>query len=152
MAAETNISHTDVPRAATATPARSARWHLLVGGTTLVIFLATGAYMRLREPAVSTLEPGMRLMFISRHIYILAAALLHLVLGTYVRPAATRRARAIQAVGSLLLVVASALLIAAFVVEPVAGRSRTLVSSCGLYALFAGTLLHASTALRRRSA
>jgi len=128
-----------------------ARSHLLVGAVTLVAFLISGAYMRGHDPPLAVLEPGPHLMFTSRHIYILAAALMNLVLGAYLRPTATRAARAVQWAGSLLLLLAAGLLLAAFVVEPVAGRYRTPVSAYGLYSLFAGSLLHVGAALRTRA-
>jgi len=127
-----------------------ARWHLLVGGATLVVFLISGAYMAAHHPPVGALEPGMHAMFTSRHIYILAAALINLLLGAYVRPTTMSGARAVQWTGSLLLILASGLLIAAFVAEPMAGRYRTPVSAFGLYSLFAGSLLHVGAALRTR--
>jgi uncharacterized membrane protein len=124
--------------------------HLLVGGVTLAVFLISGAYMRFHDPPIDALGPGLHLMFVSRHIYILGAALIHLVLGAYVRPAATPGARVVQRTGSVLLVVAAGLLIAAFIGEPMAGRYRTPISSFGLYSLFAGALLHVGSALRKR--
>jgi hypothetical protein len=131
---------------------RSARrlraMHLVVGGSALAAFLVSGAYMRAHNPPIAALEPGLHRMFTSRHIYILAAALLNLVLGVYARPAVRRWAWAIQRGGSLLLVVAAALLVAAFVAEPMAGANRTPVSSFGLFSLFAGSLLHVGAALR----
>jgi hypothetical protein len=108
--------------------------------------------MRLLETPVRALEPGMHVMFTSRHIYILAAALVNLVLGAHVRRAQAPGARLAQWVGSLLLVVAAGMLMVAFVVEPMAGRYRTPVSSYGLYSLFAGSLLHVTAALWKRGA
>ena len=128
------------------------RLHLVVGFVALSVFLASGMYMRLHTPPVAALGEGPHVMFTSRHIYILAAALVHLVLGSYVVSAASRAGRATQMIGSMLLVSAAALLIAAFITEPVAGRGRTAVSSLGLYALFAGSLLHVLAALVTRRA
>ena len=115
------------------------RIHLVVGAVTLAAFLASGIYMRSMDRPE---DLGRLVMFTSRHIYILSAALINLLLGAYVTPAATGRARMSQRLGSLLLIVAVALLVVAFAAEPVAGRPRTAVSSFGLYALFAGSLLH----------
>ena len=105
------------------------------------MFLLSGAYMRLVAHP-DRLPDGEHLMFVSRHIYILANALVHLALGTYARPAASPRGRAGQWIGSALLAASSALLMAAFVAEPMAGRGRTLVSALGLYTLLAGVLVH----------
>jgi hypothetical protein len=123
-----------------------ARAHLLVGAMTLIAFLLSGAYMALHRPPLGALEPGLHMTFISRHIYMLAAALMNLVLGSYLRPTATRSARSAQWIGSLLLMLSAGLLLAAFVGEPVAGRYRTPISALGLYSLFAGSLLHVGAA------
>jgi hypothetical protein len=123
------------------------RLHLAAGGATLVIFLLTGAYMRFHEPPVGELAAERHLMFLSRHIYILAAAVANLLLGAYVSAAGERGAAWLQRAGSALLVACAGLLVAAFVHEPVAGRPRTLASTLGLYALLGGTLLHVMAGL-----
>jgi cytochrome bd-type quinol oxidase subunit 2 len=120
---------------------RLRSFHCVVGLVTLVIFLATGAYMRLVAHP-SELADRAHLMFVSRHIYILASALVHLVLAAYVAPCPARGRLTVQWIASALLGVSSLLLISAFVFEPVAGRARTDVSTFGLYTLFAGALLH----------
>ena len=124
------------------------RLHLAAGGATLAVFLLTGAYMRFREPPVGQLAAGEHLMFLSRHIYILAAAAANLLLGAYVRSAEKRPALWLQRAASALLVACAALLVAAFIREPVAGRARTMASTLGLYALFGGTVLHVAASLR----
>jgi hypothetical protein len=125
--------------------------HRSVGLVTLVVFLVSGQYMKFHQPPMSELDPGPHVMFTSRHIYMLAAALVNLTLGAYVVPALGRRRQWVQALGSTLLVLSAILLIAAFVVEPMSGRGRTVVSSYGLYSLLAGSLLHFATTLRRNS-
>ena len=45
--------------------------------------------------------------------------------------------------GTLLLVVASALLVAAFVYEPMAGRGRSALSAYGIFSFVGGAALHA---------
>ena len=112
------------------------------------MFLLSGAYMRLVAHP-DRLPDGEHLMFVSRHIYILASAVVHLALGTYVSPAASRRGRTGQWIGSALLAASSLLLIAAFVAEPMAGRGRSLVSTLGIDALLAGVVVHALSARRR---
>ena len=124
------------------------RVHGLLGFATLAAFLATGAYMLLVAHPSERPE-GAHLMYVSRHIYILAAACTHLALGAYAAPLATRGRRAAQWAGAALLALSSVLLVSAFVVEPVAGRMRTPVSSFGVYALLAGVLLHVIAATRR---
>src|SRR4029079_17741872 len=99
---------------------RLASTHLVVGAITLAAFLGSGTYMLFHDPPLPDLPLGPHVMFTSRHIYILAAALLHLVLGAYVAPAANRQTRVSQRAGSLFLITASALIAFAFVYEPMA--------------------------------
>jgi hypothetical protein len=126
--------------------------HLLVGAATLVGFLISGVYMLVHDPALGKLDLGLHLLYTSRHIYVLAAALIHLVLGAHVGRARTRGVRGVQWAGSMMLVVASGLLMLAFVAEPVGTGHRTPLSRFGLYSLFVGTILHIGTGLRSRGA
>jgi len=57
--------------------------HLLVGAATLLAFFVSGVYLLKREPPLSSLERGLRFLYRSRHIYILAAATANLLLGSY---------------------------------------------------------------------
>ncbi len=125
-----------------------AGFHLVAGATTFVAFLTTGAYMRMHEPPVRELGAGTHVLFTSRHIYILASALIHLVLGAYLRAGETRGVRIVQRIGSGLLTLGAVLLILAFVNEPVTGRGATAWSHLGLYCLFAGSAVHTGTGLR----
>jgi hypothetical protein len=125
------------------------RVHLWFGLAALVTFLSTGAYMRLRVPPVAELDVAQRIFFRSRHIYILAGALVHLLLGAYLSPAPGRRARIVQAVASGLIFLSVALLVAAFVVEAPAMNLEGPAGGFGLYALFAGVLLHVLAGTRR---
>jgi len=121
----------------------------VIGAITLAAFLLSGIHMRTHNPPLPQLEGDLHWLFVSRHIYILSAALLNLVLGAYIGPVTPRAARW-QRIGSLLILVGAVLLMTAFIIEPMAGRSRTPVSSFGLFALFGGTLCHVGAALPRR--
>jgi hypothetical protein len=90
-------------------------------------------------------------MYLSRHIYMLAPAMVHLVLSVHASPAPHPRLLRLQWAGTILLVVSAILLVVAFVVEPIAGRGRTGVSAFGIFSLVAGTLFHViATGLSRR--
>lgn len=121
------------------------RTHLAAGVLNAIAFVSSGAYMRfVVDPA--SLAPGVDLLYISRHIYMLAAALVHLTLSAYLRPAARPGAAGLQWTGTTLLVVSSALLMSAFVFEPIGGRGRTGVSAFGIFTLAAGVILHVMAA------
>jgi hypothetical protein len=102
-------------------------------------------------PRVEELDVAQRIFFRSRHIYILAGALIHLVLGAYFTPAPGRRARIAQAAGSGLLFLAVALLVTAFVVERAAPTFEDAAAVYGLYALLGGVILHVCAGARRRA-
>jgi hypothetical protein len=123
--------------------------HLVVGAITVGAFLVTGLVMYGHEPPLSSLDWGDRLLFRSRHIYILAAGLVNLALGLrYALPEGAGRRGAVIA-GSLLALASTVLLFLAFFAEPMAGREPGLLSAWGLYALFGGVMLQSAANLRR---
>ncbi len=123
--------------------------HLVVGAVTVGAFLVTGLVMYGHQPPLSEMDWGARLMFRSRHIYILAAGLVNLALGVHhvLPPGAVRRSVAIA--GSLLALVSAALLFFAFFAEPMAGREPGHLSIFGLFALFGGVVLYVPASLMR---
>ena len=123
--------------------------HLVVGAIAVGAFLVTGLVMYGHEPPLSSLDWGDRLLFRSRHIYILAAGLVNLALGLrYALPEGARR-RGAAIAGSLLALASTVLLFFAFFAEPMAGRGPGLLSAYGLYALFGGVMLQSAANLRR---
>lgn len=123
--------------------------HLVVGGIAVVAFLITGQIMGRHEPPVAAMEWAERLLFRSRHIYLLCAGLVNLAIGVrFVLPErAWRRGAAIA--GSLLVLASAVLTFFAFFAEPMAGRPPGMLSSLGLFALFGGVLLYALVSLLR---
>lgn len=121
--------------------------HLVVGGIAVVAFLITGQVMGRHEPPVAAMEWAERLLFRSRHIYLLCAGLVNIALG--VRFALPQRAlgRSAASAGSLLVLASAVLLFFAFFAEPMAARPPGMISSFGLVALFGGVLLYALASL-----
>jgi hypothetical protein len=125
------------------------RSHLVVGAVTVLAFLITGLIMQMHEPTVGDMEWAERLLFRSRHIYILAAGLVNLAIGVHYDLPETR-IRCVGAVaGSLLVLVSAILLFFAFFAEPMAGRLPGPLSSLGLFALFGGVLLYTLVSFRK---
>jgi hypothetical protein len=92
---------------------------------------------------MTAMSDSSRLMFRSRHIYVLTAGLVNLMLGLYLQRQAAGWSRIIQAIGSAFLMAAPVLLILAFIIEPLHGLQAELGwSHSGLYALFAGSMAH----------
>jgi hypothetical protein len=123
--------------------------HLVVGAIAIVAFLITGMIMSGHAPSVATMESAERLLFRSRHIYLLCGGLVNLAIGVhYLLPErAARRGAAI--VGSLLMLLSAVLLYFAFFAEPTAGHWPGRLSSLGLFALFGGVLLYTLVSMRR---
>jgi len=126
------------------------RAHLIVGLLGVVAFVLTGQVMARHVPNIQALSSEVRMMYVSRHIYLLGAALVNLVLGLYlqVQPAGWRRR--LQQSGSLLILLSPTSLLLAFVAEPARGMAgRSWLSFFGLIALFAGVMMHFVSSLTR---
>ena len=124
------------------------RVHLLLGLTLVVIFLLTGQYMEYVHNRL--LPDGPRLLYRSRHIYILFNALINLCLGIYLSGRTPGWRRTLQSVGSVLVLLAPALLLAGFFYEPVRGPNHTMIAPLGIFATTAGVLLHLFSGMRRQ--
>lgn len=118
------------------------RFHLVFGVAVVVAFLLTGQYMDRLHNHLEGMADGPRLLYRTRHIFILLAGMVNLCLGAYVRPRPERGARVVQLVGTCLIVAASLLFVAGFFHEPLRGDLSTPLSHWGTYTIAAGTLLH----------
>jgi hypothetical protein len=124
------------------------RLHLLVGAFVLVAFLLTGQYMDYLDVRSGALGETARAMFRSRHIYLLMAGLVNLGVGSYFAYRGRGWRRGLQLVGSALVLVAPALMLAAFFTEPgVPGLQRHFTLPA-VVILSVGTLLHALSGLK----
>ena len=125
------------------------RFHLVFGLVVVIVFLLTGQYMEYIHNRL--LPDGTRMLYRSRHIYILLAGLLNLVIGTYFVPQPRGGRRTLQILGSILIVLSPGLLLAGFFSEPRRGPEQTMVAALGIFAVALGTLLHVLSGLRRRA-
>jgi len=127
------------------------RLHLILGVLVVVGFLLTGQYMDFQEPRVRELtDEGTRMMFRSRHIYLLLAGLVNLGVGAYFTYHGARWRKTLQVVGSALIVLAPLLMTAAFFYEPkLKGLQRTFTQPA-IVALFAGVFLHLFSGIKQR--
>ena len=127
------------------------RIHLLVGLLGVIAFVITGQVMARHVPDIHTLPAEVQLMYVSRHIYLLGAALVNLVLGLYLTLNASGWRRVLQQIGSLLILLSVISLIVAFITEPTFGiAGRSWRSFAGLIALFSGVITHTVTAFARK--
>jgi hypothetical protein len=116
--------------------------HRWLGVATVVAFILTGLVML--QQSLDTLPPdsGLRLLFRSRHLYILFGGLVNLGLGLrFVLPHAGGK-RVAALIGSALTLLSPALLLAGFVLEPLMSATPGLASALGCYAAFGGVLLY----------
>jgi hypothetical protein len=127
------------------------RLHLWFGLLAVAAFLLTGQFMHHHQPPVATMADSIRLLYRSRHIYILASGLVNLMLGLYLQPRPAGWRLKAQIIGSALLTVSPLLLIWAFGAEPARGLQPEMWRShAGLYALFGGCMLHLASGIGQR--
>lgn len=128
------------------------RIHLVIGIVDIVAFLLSGQLLGHHYPSMEQLPGELRMMYVSRHIYLLAGALVNVILGLYLQLQPSTWRRALQIVGSLLVLISVISLVLAFLVEPPLGLpGRGWRSYIGLIALFVGVMMHlaASAGARR---
>ena len=116
--------------------------HLIFGALVIVAFLLTGQYMDKYYNHLVGMPDGPRLLYRTRHIFILMAGLLNLGIGAYFSYRTETWRRVLQLIGSLLIVAASTLFLIAFFYEPNLTDLRTPLSHWGTYIIVAGVLLH----------
>ena len=125
------------------------RVHLLLGIVLVIVFLLTGQYMEYVHNR--TLPDGMRMLYRSRHIYLLLNALINISLGLYVQFDPRGWRRSLQLIGSVLVMLAPILLLAGFFYEPPLGAEETKIAPFGIFATAIGVMLHLINALRRKN-
>jgi len=119
------------------------RAHLIFGIAALLAFIFTGQYMDKVYNHLRGMADLPRMLFRSRHIYILLASLLNLVLGTYLPRRAAGWRGALQVTGSIQIIIATCLLVDAFFSEPLRNNlQHTPLSSAGVYLIALGTVMH----------
>jgi len=124
------------------------KFHLVFGVLVLIVFLLTGQYMDRYHEHLRGMADGPRMLFRSRHIFILLSGLLHLGLGTYWRSRLTWPRRVVQLIGSLFITAASVLFLVAFIYEPWLEGLYGPYARVAIYSIAVGTLLHAFSGIK----
>ena len=124
------------------------RLHLIIGITVIVIFLLTGQYMEYVHNRI--LPDGPRMLYRSRHIYLLLSGLLNLILGIYFVPQSRGWRKIIQIAGTILILLSPALLLAGFFSDPQRRSDQTWVAAFGIFSIALGSLFHAFAQLRQK--
>lgn len=127
------------------------RLHLIFGILTVIFFVLTGQYMQRYLGRLEGMEIGMRLLYRTRHIFILMSGLLNIGIGAYYVPRVGGWQRWFQRIGSTLLVAATGFFTAGFFIEPPIRDFHTPWSHWGAYSVLAGTLFHLFAAIPPKS-
>lgn len=126
------------------------RAHFIVGLLGMAAFIGTGQYMHWVHAHLVGMADAPRMIYRSTHIYVLFASALNVVMGIYFAPADVRWRGRVQQLGSALILIAPILLLAAFFREPWLANFERPFGRPGIYAAFAGTLLHLISSARKR--
>lgn len=94
---------------------------------------------------------GIRLLYRTRHIFILLSGLTNLGIAAYFTYRQQLWRRALQMIGSGLTLLSSLLYIVAFFYEPGLGNLRTPLSHWGTYCIAAGVVLHTLSGLNQKN-
>jgi hypothetical protein len=125
--------------------------HRWLGLIAVLVFFSTGVIMRMHHLNLLPEDSGLRMLFRSRHIYMLFCGLLNLAVGLrYSLPDSGRGSR-IGVIGSLLILIAPLLMAAAFFTEPLLMLHVGPLSIFGVYAAVAGMLFYGLAAWPRKN-
>ena len=122
--------------------------HLIFGLIVVIVFLLTGQYMDKHFNHMVGVADAPRLLYRTRHIFILLSGLLNLGIGAYFIDRQETWQRAIQVLGSILIFTASLLFVIGFFYEPNLANLRTPLSHYGAYAIAAGAVLHVISGMK----
>ena len=125
--------------------------HLIFGVLIVIAFLLTGQYMDKFHNHLEGVPDGPRLLYRTRHIFILLAGLLTLGIGAYFTDRIQPWRRTVQLLGSLLIFVASILFLIAFFYEPRLSDLHTPLSHWGTYTIATGAMLHVISGVRQKA-
>jgi hypothetical protein len=124
--------------------------HRVVGLATILLFAATGQIMDRLDLDHMAVESAARLLYRSRHIYLLFAGLVNLAVGMrFILPISGMGSR-VAVLGSVLMLVAPVPLTIAFFVEPPRLGQVTLPAILGIFASYLGLLFYCVSVWRLR--
>lgn len=125
--------------------------HLFGGILIIFIFLLTGQYMHHKFDHLKNMELMSRALFRAGHLYILLFGLINIALGAYYRFSNQKNLRYLQVLGSILIIIASILIIFSFFTELPAKQIERIVSRYSLYIILAGVSIHGFVSLFDKS-
>ena len=117
-----------------------ARVHRLAGLCFVLLFIATGVWLRFRAQALIDQDVAIRFSLRANHIYILFAGLVNIAVGMNPPAPTVAWRRRLQLVGSALLLLAPLLLLAAFIVEGPQAQAHRPITEAGVILMFVAVL------------
>jgi hypothetical protein len=122
--------------------------HLTVGILGLMAFVMTGQYLAIFLKGLSEMPETPRLLYRTSHLYLMWASLLNLIVGLYFTVAASRGARVMQALSSVLLLASPLLMLAGFFIESPTGSLDRVMTGWGNYFALGGAVIHFAANLK----
>lgn len=126
------------------------RFHIIFGLIVFVVFLLTGQYMDRYHQHLMNMPDGPRMLYRSRHIFILMSGLLHVGIGSYFKYRLQTWRRVLQIIGSLLITMATVVFTIAFFYEPGLPELQNPLSLLAAISIAVGVLLHLISAAREQ--
>lgn len=127
------------------------RLHAIVGIGTVLVFLGTGVYMGISFPQLYDGNEVIRYLFRANHVYILFAGLLNVLPGLYLSWSIIPWRKSLQRAGSWMILIASLLFVAAFIVEPVQASPMRPLTVTAAFVTLVGVTLHGIAVVARKS-
>jgi len=116
--------------------------HRWVGIAAILLFYATGQIMDHRNLDQLPVDSAVRLLYRSRHIYLLFGGMVNVAVWMrFILPASGTGSR-IAVVGSLLILVAPVFLACAFFLEPERAGHSSLLGALGVFASYIGLIFY----------
>ena len=117
--------------------------HYLIGALFFVLFLLTGAYMKLNFPDLYMQREEIRMMYRATHIYILMSALINLMTANYLFHSHDFSFHFLKKIASACILISPLLFTIAFFYESGEYLINRPVSFWGVILLLGGVMLHA---------
>jgi hypothetical protein len=124
------------------------RFHLIFGLIVVVVFLLTGQYMDRYHQHLMYMADGPRMLYRTRHIFILMSGLLHLGIASYFSYRPGNGRRICQIIGSIFITIAPVLFTIGFFYEPGLQELYAPLSKIGVIITAIGALLHLLSGVR----
>jgi hypothetical protein len=116
--------------------------HLSIGIATVLVFLATGLYLRLNFPDLYEPNESIRYLFRANHVYIMFAGGVNVAFGLYLSPEGESWRGWLKRMGSCAVLTSPVLLVLAFFVEPPQANPVRPLTFFGALLTLAGVTAH----------